>query len=227
MRRGFTLIELLLVIAIIGLLMALVLPALAAARRTAEGVKCQSNLRQFLLASSMYVNDSKDFCPFPNSNSMETGGLWDGPGWLYRYPNLSQPDDIHAGALWYYLNNAGVYRCPADHAPWTVGPVQNLTSYIMSTVVRGFDLFVAPSIRYSRFRSDGIYMWEANEEDPVDSFNDGNNNPPQGISRRHNFAGAVASFDGHVELMTTQQFFLELNNSPGRLWCNPATPDGH
>ena len=59
-RRGFTLVELLVVIAIIALLMALLLPALDAARQRAMDVMCTSNMRQIGLAVLLYLNDSDD-----------------------------------------------------------------------------------------------------------------------------------------------------------------------
>ena len=49
-RRGFTLVELLVVIAIIGTLVALLLPAVQAARETARGNTCRNNLKQLQLA---------------------------------------------------------------------------------------------------------------------------------------------------------------------------------
>jgi prepilin-type N-terminal cleavage/methylation domain-containing protein/prepilin-type processing-associated H-X9-DG protein len=49
-RRGFTLVELLVVIAIIGTLVALLLPAVQAARETARGNTCRNNLKQQSLA---------------------------------------------------------------------------------------------------------------------------------------------------------------------------------
>ncbi|MFA9477933.1 type II secretion system protein [Phycisphaerales bacterium AB-hyl4] len=59
-RRGFTLIELLVVISIIALLIAILLPALAASRETARAITCGSNQRQLMLATHMYAGDHKD-----------------------------------------------------------------------------------------------------------------------------------------------------------------------
>jgi len=55
---GFTLIELLVVIAIIALLMAILMPALQRAKRQARVVACQSNLHQWGLCFTMYMDDN-------------------------------------------------------------------------------------------------------------------------------------------------------------------------
>jgi len=54
---GFTLIELLVVIAIIALLMAILTPALMRVKKQAKTVICQSNLKQWGIIWSMYVDD--------------------------------------------------------------------------------------------------------------------------------------------------------------------------
>jgi prepilin-type processing-associated H-X9-DG protein len=55
-RSGITIVELLVVIAIIGTLVALLLPALQAARESARRAQCQSNLRQLGIAMALHAN---------------------------------------------------------------------------------------------------------------------------------------------------------------------------
>ncbi len=56
--RGFTLVELLIVITVLGLLAALLMPALGMAMETANRTACAHNLRQIALALKLYANAS-------------------------------------------------------------------------------------------------------------------------------------------------------------------------
>ena len=86
-RVGFTLIELLVVIAIIALLIGILLPTLAKARRSSQRVADASNQRQIGLAATFYAEDSRGFVPRESSNGGRTDSLpcASRPGWAWAF----------------------------------------------------------------------------------------------------------------------------------------------
>ncbi len=99
--RGFTLIELLVVIAIIALLLAILMPALQRVKKQAQGVVCQSNLKQIGTAALLYAEEYDQLVP--RGLASGTGGSW----FQLFMPMLSErPVDGD-------YRSVDIYRCPS------------------------------------------------------------------------------------------------------------------
>jgi len=133
-RRGFTLIELLVVIAIIGTLVALLLPAVQAAREQARRAHCQNNLKQIGLALAQYADRHGSLPPGYLSRYDPIVRKEVGPGWGWAsmiLPELEQQavsnfiqfdTSIHSPSqLTVRTIPLGVFFCPTDSMPlrWT------------------------------------------------------------------------------------------------------------
>jgi prepilin-type N-terminal cleavage/methylation domain-containing protein len=109
-NRAFTLIELMVVIAIIGVLMAILLPSLRNARMAAEQTTCASNLRQIGQALLMYVNENRQRLP------MVVEPLWKPDGSLDfsvdPFDVSAHPQSLVA-VLRKYVGNAEIFTCPS------------------------------------------------------------------------------------------------------------------
>jgi prepilin-type N-terminal cleavage/methylation domain-containing protein len=117
--RGFTLIELLVVIAIIAILAALLLPALAGAKKKGKAAECINNLRQIGIGLRVWANDNEE--KFPWAVAVAKGGSMGSADWTDNYRAASNE-----------LNTPKILHCPTDklkkeHEVWSSGnPALNL-----------------------------------------------------------------------------------------------------
>ncbi len=129
MRRssGFTLIEVLVVIAIIGLVVAMLLPAVQAAREASRRARCQNNLKQLGLALMNYEAAIGAF-PFGVGGTGVPG----------RVPRWSAQSQMLA-----YLEHVAVYNAMnVNYLPWSFEPLGSANLTAVSTQIA---VFLCPS----------------------------------------------------------------------------------
>lgn len=220
-RSGFTLVELLVVIAVIGLLVGLLLPAVQSSRESARIANCGSNLRQVWLAISRFGDNHRGRWP-ETTHTVEADpitGKYD-KAWVYTIaPYMEDVDEIRI--------------CPSDQAAELrflgKGTSYTLNGWLSSEARPPFD-----NRRKLAALSKTIVAFELAEQkdqgatrsqkpSDIDPFNDhvhsfswfSTSNITakkvfQAISAevavdRHHGTSHFLYADGHVELITSQQ----------------------
>jgi prepilin-type processing-associated H-X9-DG protein len=112
----------LVVIAIIGILAALLLPAISRAKENGRGAMCLSNLHQMGITLQLYVQDNENHLPYMRDKSTNS----------IAGTNLPSVDVVLAG----HLGSLQVLRCPSDkkHIFETTG-----SSYAWNSLLNGQD----------------------------------------------------------------------------------------
>ena len=123
--------ELLTVVAMIGILAALLLPVLARAKIKAQQTSCFSNLHQLGLAWAMYKDDNAG--NLVQSYADGNPDVWV-RGNMTNAADAVNLDLIRQGKLYSYNENPAIYHCPSDPGvPINGALVPNVRSYSMNS----------------------------------------------------------------------------------------------
>lgn len=154
LRRGFTLFQLLVILALLGVLLGLLLPAVQKVRQSADRIKCSNNLKQIILGTINCADTYQGQLPpaaggFPKDKGAMTG---QGTVFFHILPFIEQ-DNLYKASLGedkeYSVWNNGtfsrhivIYECPTDASGGAEHVYQHwlaLTSYAAN-----FQVFGAP-----------------------------------------------------------------------------------
>lgn len=225
---GFTLVEVLVVIVLIGLLAALLLPALSTARQKAQGTYCMNNSRQLALAWLMYADDHSGVL-VANRHGTEFRAAGQNDNWVSGWMDWGfgsdntntalLTDPAHAKLAPYTRQSAALYKCPADQFQSVLSPGPRVRSLAMNAALgegnkTGFGGWSPPFFYVRKLseltRPSPTRTWLFVDEHP-DSINDGCfflNPQAVGPEARwkdlpasyHNGAAGFAFADGHAEI---------------------------
>ncbi len=238
-RRAFTLIELLVVISIIALLIAILLPALGAARKTAQLAVCKSNFKQWGIAFTGYSAENKGRLPAEGDTNINGGAQADDDKrrWFNAMPSyIDAPEysEVYGRFGAGYNETSSVWFCPSQLARYgnERNPNGNNFHYAWNSVLDGTSRYLPmrPGGEVLQLRvaqiptgSETVVMGEPHNRVPnivpQSDLVPGPSSNEKLDEDRHQ--GDVLNFlflDGHVQSFDQEEAATISSGSPTELW---------